>query len=46
MSIDESEGKQPRAIHVGRCKRGHLWAYEYGKGWYKPDAALREKIEQ
>ena len=46
MSIDESEGKQPRAIHVGRCKKGHLWVYELGKGWYKPDASLRQKIEQ
>ena len=47
MSLDESEGNEPRAIHVGRCKKlKHLWAYEYDKGWYRPDAALRKKIEQ
>ena len=47
MSLDESEDNQPRAIHVGRCKkRKHLWAYEYGKGWYRPDAALRKRIEE
>lgn len=47
MSLDESEGDELRAIHVGRCKkRRHLWAYEHDKGWYRPDAALRKKIEQ
>ena len=46
MSLDESEGDQPRAIHIGRCKkRQHLWAYEHDKGWYRPDAALRKRIE-
>lgn len=47
MSLDESEGDKIRAIHVGRCKkRKHLWAYEHDKGWYRPDSALRKKIEQ
>lgn len=46
-SLDESEEDEPMAIHVGRCrKRRHLWAYEHDKGWYRPDAALRKKIEQ
>jgi hypothetical protein len=45
MTLDESEADQPKAIHVGRCKkRKHLWAYEYDKGWYRPDSALRKKI--
>ena len=47
LSLDESEGDQLRSIHVGRCKkRKHLWAYEHDKGWYRPDAALRKRIEQ
>jgi hypothetical protein len=47
MSIDDSENNQPRTIHVGRCKkRKHLWAYEHDKGWYRPDAALRKRIDQ
>ena len=47
MSFGESEADQPRAIHIGRCKkRRHLWAYEYGKGWYKPDAALLKRINE
>lgn len=47
MALDESEGDQLRVIHVGRCKkRSHLWAYEYNKGWYRPDAALRKEIDR
>lgn len=47
MSLDESERERPRAIHIGRCKkRKHLWAYERDKGWYRPDAVLRKRIEQ
>jgi hypothetical protein len=47
MSLDESERDEPAAIHVGRCKkRKHLWAYEFDKGWYRPDAALRKRIVQ
>lgn len=44
LSIGESE---TRTIHTGRCKkRKHLWAYEYDKGWYRPDTALRKRIEK
>jgi hypothetical protein len=45
-TLDESEGGRPRAVHVGRCRKGHLWAYEHGKGWYRPDAALRARAGQ
>ncbi len=45
MTLDESRANQPEAIHVGRCKsRKHLWAYEYDKGWYRPNTVLRKKI--
>jgi hypothetical protein len=47
MSFDESDNKQPRTIHIGRCKkRGHLWAYEHDKGWYLPDSDLRKRIAE
>jgi hypothetical protein len=39
------DGKQ-RIIHIGYCKRNkHLWVYEADKGWYKPDADLKKRIE-
>ena len=37
-------GPLPRAIHVGRCRRGHVWVYEYTSGWYKPDPTLMARI--
>lgn len=46
VQFDVSEKNQPRTIHTGRCKKKkHYWAYEYDKGWYKPDAELLRKIK-
>jgi hypothetical protein len=46
VQFDVSEKNQPRTIHTGRCrKKKHYWAYEYNKGWYKPDAELLRKIK-
>lgn len=35
-----------RVIHAGICPAdGALWAWEYERGWYTPDANLRGEIE-
>ncbi len=43
---DKTESGKQRVIQAGRCrKHKHLWAYEADKGWYKPDDALRRRIQ-
>jgi len=42
----ETADGMSRAIHFGHCKVGNsLWAFEQGKGWYKPDAEIIKRIE-
>ena len=30
----------PGLVSFGRCKHGHLWAWHYKKGWFRPGGAL------
>lgn len=46
LGFDESTRTQPRMIHIGKCKKDHLWAYEWNKGWYRPNASMTKEINK
>lgn len=46
LGFDESTRTKPRMIHIGKCQKDHLWAYEWNKGWYRPNASMTKEINK
>lgn len=41
----ETPNRQPRCLHVARCKKNnHPWVYDVDRGLYKPDAELMKRL--